>query len=443
MLNNFRCIKCGESRLAEVLFGQMTCEVTAISDNLVPTYGSVIPNGKSQRFQCFNCGEPFRSNFGAYIKDYIGLAAELTALNPRPLPEINFADHDWPEAVPEYLIADSTSDEIKLLRAEGIIDSIVKTELRSKRFLDFGCGEAHSLTYALSKGVSLAVGYDIEPFWNNNNSLTGLEAVTTDLTIVQKKGPFDVILIYDVIDHITNESPVEVLTKIKSLLASNGVIYVRCHPWTSRHGTHLYTSYNKAYVHLIMDEDELMSLGYKGQQVIKLNNPQKSYRQWFQQAKLEIREETCEREQIDDYFRRQPKLWEKIARHWENDEDISSDELSCQPYAFGSFLTQSMAQFCQPGTCPVGQFKSNDFGLYDMHGNVWEWCEGKEVNRSEHRGGSWSLPSTNLRAAYRGIRSPVSQTITVGLRVARVRFGAPEPQGRNRRTPSLRSPMPR
>jgi formylglycine-generating enzyme required for sulfatase activity len=85
-------------------------------------------------------------------------------------------------------------------------------------------------------------------------------------------------------------------------------------------------------------------------------------------------------------------------------------------------------------TRPVGGKKANPFGLYDMSGNVWEWCwdwydgygEAAESNprgpsEGTHRvlrGGSWSFNAEFCRSAYRGYsNSPADRDAYVGFRL--------------------------
>jgi eukaryotic-like serine/threonine-protein kinase len=148
------------------------------------------------------------------------------------------------------------------------------------------------------------------------------------------------------------------------------------------------------------------------------------------------------------------KLSQKTGRNYRLPSEAEW-EYACRagtatPFYFGETITTDLANYdgtqapygsvpkgvSRKETTEVGKFPPNAFGLYDMHGNVWEWCQdvgnynyngapidgspwltGKDIDTKLLRGGSWNLNPFYCRSAARDFHLRVDNRNSHGFRL--------------------------
>jgi formylglycine-generating enzyme required for sulfatase activity len=144
--------------------------------------------------------------------------------------------------------------------------------------------------------------------------------------------------------------------------------------------------------------------------------------------------------------------WEKAARGgasgrrfpWEDANTMQHARANYRAFSSYSYETSpttdyhpSYATGGTPYTSPVGSFAPNGYGLYDMAGNLYEWCwdwydsgyyatsPGADPrgpasgSKRVFRGGSWLIPADNCRVAYHDDFSPGNEGFYLGFRLVR------------------------
>lgn len=156
-----------------------------------------------------------------------------------------------------------------------------------------------------------------------------LNILTDKFDEVIKEAPYDVIVCYDFLEH-SFQTPEKILSTIKSLRKNNGPIYLRTHPFCSRFHDHNFIHLNKAYSHLIFNENEKLKLGcLSGLKTCESLLTETDYFKLFYNLELEIKERKVIEHYPERFFFEQKIIMERIKSKL-NIEILTPEEIGIE-----------------------------------------------------------------------------------------------------------------
>ena len=253
-----------------------------------------------------------RNTFNFNLKDFSSLRQILKSdVWPESIPNKN--DYDFQEKFYEFIT--------NIINLEKLDVLFLGSKEESELFFNF----------MLSKQSNKTICY-----FENKNSISKVQETSTSKLIVTsnfddviKEGAYDVIVCYDFIEHC-NQTPEKMMETIKSLRKSNGPIYIRTHPFSSRFHDHNYEYLNKAYTHLVFDDREKLKVGcLSGRKTCKELTTETEYFKLFYNLDLKINERHVIESIPESFFFENKLILEKIKSNL-NMEIVTPEEIGIE-----------------------------------------------------------------------------------------------------------------
>jgi hypothetical protein len=177
---------------------------------------------------------------------------------------------NWPKARPEHQLRENMGKWELMFEALNRA-SHISEDTTNKKVLLIGCDDPYLPDHYAAE-AEMVLSYNRKTQWDDFSNNKKNLVFTDNIQDAYFKAPYDLVIYWDILDHyfedyvtqkyeLSEELGVNhknFLEMGKQLLRPEGKMFIRCHPWYSRHGGH--QNNNVAYNHLLIDESEYYKL---------------------------------------------------------------------------------------------------------------------------------------------------------------------------------------